>query len=108
MKANLRVPSKTPFNHDVGTMGRGRVVVRFTRNTYGDIVGRVDLIKIISPSRKRKVLSKQSDRRQDVARRVQLKWNVTHNPMSPGNGEYSKAPMSIFAPTTDPSKVEVV
>jgi hypothetical protein len=89
-------------------MRRGRVVVRLTESTYGNIVGRVDLMKVLSPSRKRKVLSKQIDRRQDVARRAQLEWKVTHTRMSPGDGEYSKIPISIAAPTTDPSRVKVV
>ena len=66
------------------------------------------MIKLVSRSRKRKVLSKQIDQRQDVARRAQLEWNITHTPMSPGDGEYSKIPISIFAPTTDPSRVVVV
>jgi hypothetical protein len=54
------------------------------------------------------VLSKQIDRRQDVARRAQLEWNIIHTPIAPGDGEYSVVPISIFAPTTDPSRVDVV
>lgn len=105
--SSLRVRSKTPFNQDVETMRRGRVVVRLTESSYGNIVGRVDVIKLVSPSRKREVLSKQIDRRQDVARRAQLERNVTHTPMSPGDGEYSKFPISVLAPATDPSRVDV-
>jgi hypothetical protein len=107
MKDSLHVRSKTAFNHDVETMRRGRVVVRFARSNYGDIVGRFNRIKIGAPSRKRKVLSKRSRARRSSGE-INSKWDVTHAPMSPDDGKSSKIPISRNAPTGGPLTVEVV
>ena len=59
LKDSLRLCSKASLNHDGGTMPS--FVVRFAVGNYGDIVGsEIEVIKIVSPSRKRKVLSKRS------------------------------------------------
>ena len=93
------------FNHDVATIRRARDVVGFAGSNYGDIVGRVDPIKIVSPSRKRKSAIKAIEFVM-VVRRIQFRCNVTHASVTPADGKCSKIP--ICCSHNESSKVEVV